>query len=185
MTSITKEAVSKLVDSLAGETSQSPMNKIDIFNGQYTLYEDGRVYSNKRKRFIKPYPQYRGYLLMGLSQSGKYCVFTQHRLVATYFLPNPEKYTEINHKDGVKTNNHVSNLEWCTHDQNMKHAVENALMANGSKHHSSKLTENSVREIRRLYAQGGLTHKSLGQKYGVHPSCITEIINLKSWSHVR
>lgn len=59
--------------------------------------------------------------------------FYIHRLVAEHFIPNTNNFTDVNHKDGNKLNNSVNNLEWCTHEQNMKHAKENNLFGQQKK----------------------------------------------------
>ena len=71
-----------------------------------------------------------------------------HRLVAEHFIPNPDKLPQVNHKDGNRYNNAVSNLEWCTSRHNIKHAYANKLKTNnGSYNPNSKLTESDVRKI--------------------------------------
>ena len=62
-----------------------------------------------------------------LSMDGEVQQWLVHRLVALAFLPNPEQKLEVNHKDGDPTNNSVANLEWCTHKENMDHAIETGL----------------------------------------------------------
>lgn len=68
-----------------------------------------------------------GYLTCGLRKHGVWKNFGVHRLVAEAFLPNPEKYTQINHKNGLKYDNSVDNLEWCTQKQNVRHAISTGL----------------------------------------------------------
>ncbi len=70
-----------------------------------------------------------------------------HRLVAIAFIPNPENKLQVNHKDGIKTNNVVENLEWATYRENTNHAIKNNLVAFGERHGGSKLTEKQVLSI--------------------------------------
>ena len=68
-----------------------------------------------------------GYCVVNLKVDGKQKSRTVHRLVATAFIPNPKNLPEINHIDGNKKNNNVSNLEWCDRRHNATHAVQNKL----------------------------------------------------------
>ena len=69
----------------------------------------------------------KGYYDVGLYKNGKAKYLLVHRLVAEHFIPNPENKRTVNHKDGNKLNNHVSNLEWVTHSENQIHAFNNGL----------------------------------------------------------
>jgi len=71
-----------------------------------------------------------GYLYYYLSNNGTSEKIYMHRLVAQHFIPNLDNKLEVNHKDGNKQNNYVSNLEWCTRFENNKHAFENGLKNN-------------------------------------------------------
>lgn len=70
------------------------------------------------------------YILVALSRIWIQKIFLVHRLVALAFIPNPENKPEINHIDGNKYNNDLSNLEWCTHKENINHAIRTGLMTN-------------------------------------------------------
>ena len=95
------------------------MKPIPGFDG-YRITNDGQVYSQKRQRFMKPYRNNRGYMVLRV---GGKCTGV-HRLVALAYVPNPALLSEVNHKNGVKTDNRAENLEWCTRKANARHAVE-------------------------------------------------------------
>lgn len=108
----------------------------------YFTSENGEVYSkhitsrnlNGEFKLLKPWlagmehkKPGRGYLYVGLHINGKCKKIAIHRLVALTFIPNPNNYKEVNHKDGNKSNNHFSNLEWCSRSGNAKHAFDTGL----------------------------------------------------------
>lgn len=88
------------------------------------LLRNGR---NLKGRVLKKTPDKDGYLTITFSVNGKHACPKVHRLVAIAFIPNHESKSEVNHKDGDKTNNKVSNLEWVTRLENITHAYENGL----------------------------------------------------------
>lgn len=94
-----------------------------------------------------------------------------HRLVAKYFIPNPDNKPQVNHIDGIKTNNHVSNLEWVTNYENRKHAVENGLHF-GPK---SKLSKQQKRELCIEY-DSGINQYQLSKKYNIAQQTVSRIL---------
>ena len=98
------------------------------YEGLYKVSNLGNVYSYKSKKILKKYfPVFSlgatGYNLVGLYKNGKQKMFGVHRLVAQAFIDNPLNLPIVNHKDGNKRNNAVSNLEWCTQKENVAHAI--------------------------------------------------------------
>lgn len=111
------------------------------YEGLYQVSNMGRVKSLSRiglngnrlkERLLKPRPKAFGYLLVCLYKQGNCKNFLIHRLVAEAFIPNPNNYPQINHKDEVTYNNVVSNLEWCTCKYNINYGSHNE-RANKSK----------------------------------------------------
>lgn len=97
-------------------------------------------YSIRKGRFCVPTNNNsKGYWRVGIQINGKQKHFAIHRLVAKAFIPNPDNLPQINHIDGNKNNNCVSNLEWCTNEYNRQHAIENNLML--SEKHKAKSSE--------------------------------------------
>lgn len=95
------------------------MNK-PIYDGKYTIDEDGNV-SNNHGKTLRPTQDKDGYLVVGLYHANKRHWHSIHRLVAMAFIPNPDNLPEINHIDEDKTNNSVKNLEWCDRVYNVNY----------------------------------------------------------------
>ena len=102
------------------------------------------------------------YCRVGIQINNKRKEFAVHRLVAEAFIPNPNNYNQVNHIDGNKENNCVSNLEWCTNGENGKHAWDTGLRSKEKASKNSalrKLTEEQVRNILKLYNETSFTKR--------------------------
>lgn len=93
------------------------------YSGMYQVSNMGRVRSVKSGKIRKLSQGKTGYLSIGLHKNKQEKKFYIHRLVAHMFIENPNNFLEVNHKDENKTNNHVSNLEWCTREYNMNYGT--------------------------------------------------------------
>lgn len=97
------------------------MKDIKGYEGLYAVTEDGQVWSYHSKKFLRTYDNGHGYHQVCLSKDGVSSRKRVHRLVAEAYIPNPENKSDVNHKDEDKSNNHVSNLEWATRAENVRH----------------------------------------------------------------
>ena len=111
------------------------------YEGRYQISSFGRVKSlnyrctGREKILDFKSTNSRGYVIAKLCKEGKVKSYTVHKLVAEAFIPNPNNYKEINHRDENKINNHVSNLEWCTRKYNCNYGTRNKRV---SKSHKGK-----------------------------------------------
>ena len=141
--------------------------------------KNGNFYLRK-ERILKPClkPIYESVNLCGIHNRRQEYI---HRLVAETFIPNPNNKPQVNHINGLKTDNRVENLEWCTHKENMTHAKEKGLKKQtyGTNNPNAKLTKEQVIKIRESYSDGILNMPQLAIKYGVSCSLISGIVNRK------
>lgn len=143
---------------------------------------DGRSYSCKGQ-LLKPRLK-KGYLCLHLSNKPRNYHVTVHRLVALSFVDGYFEGAQINHIDGVKTNNTPANLEFCTSAHNVNHSIATGLRDNfGVKHWACKLTEDQVLEIRKLYSEG-MTQTAIAKIYGLTIAAIGKVVHRKRWKDI-
>lgn len=147
----------------------------------YSVSSDGHIKNKKRERILREYIGSDGYLRTQLH--GK--TVTVHRVVAKEFIPNPKGLPYVNHKDGNKANNSITNLEWVTASENLKHAYRmNLKSEKGEKNGRHKLTESDVEFIRANYKMRDpeFGANALARKFGVARQTIGAVANGKNWS---
>ncbi len=93
----------------------------------YKIFKNGMVFSEKRKKFLQTSLNSKGYLKVNVCNNGIKCTKLIHRLIAECFIPNPLNKRQVNHKNGIKTDNRIENLEWCSNSENQKHAYKTGL----------------------------------------------------------
>ena len=157
---------------------------IEGFKGYYQISNKGRV-----KRLPYEYDMYyggvakkpggvlkerlgtNGYPMACLCMEGKDYYRIVHRLVAQAFIPNPENKPEVNHKDGVKTNNNVENLEWVTRQENIDHAIRTGL--------TTRIFEKDIeKQIINEYFEEDLSIVEICKKYNINKQYIYRLLRI-------
>ncbi len=160
---------------------------IKDFEGRFKISNHGRLLSingkYKGEKILRPCIDGVGYYHAQLRKKPLNRSVRIHVLVAETFLIKPEGNNIcVNHLDGNKLNNHISNIEWTTKALNISHAARMGLMASGSDHHNAKLDEEKVKKIKDLLH----THPNpvLGRMFGVHRRTISDIRLNRTWLSV-
>jgi len=170
--------------------------KIPNFD-RYECSSDGEIrslnYKNSGKiKILKPALSDDGYFkTVLLRNDGKYKTITVHRMITLSFLGKRQKGKEVNHVDGNKQNNHISNLEYVTRSENMKHAFRMNLIQplKGAANGSAKLTEKDVISIRKYVKNFNGRYygrKALAEKYGISEAHVKDLISRRRgvWNHI-
>lgn len=158
------------------------------FEDRFLISNQGRIFSLLSNKILSQGLSKTGYATLSTKiggRSGKYYCFKIHRLVANAFLPNPDNKPFVNHINGVKTNNHVDNLEWVTNQENIQHAYDTGLIIpkSGVDAYQSKLSLDQISLIRQRYIPYCKYNgaRALSKEFGVYHSTISDIVNLKTY----
>jgi len=160
------------------------------FEEYFKVSSFGQVFSKRTNKILKQHLNDQGRKVLATRIGGRagqsYC-FKIHRLVAEAFIENPEAKPEVNHKDGDKLNNSVSNLEWNTREENVEHARDNNLflgcLQKGVDNPLSSLTQEQVDYIKMKYKARCKIYgcRALSKYFGVSHSVISLIVNNKRY----
>lgn len=155
--------------------------KIENYS-KYRIYSNGAIYSEYINKFISPTKDSGGYLQNTLVDDfGNRKTIKTHRLVALAFLPNPNNFIEVNHKDFNRVNNNVENLEWCSRKYNIKYTALNHLEYNSKVYSKlSPLTEEKVLLIPTLLNYN-FSIKLIAKLYNVGHITIRNIVAGRTW----
>lgn len=136
----------------------------------------------------KPQLNQHGYHVLCLRDGYRRKIYKAiHRMVAEAFIENKNGLSEVNHRDGLRTNNRLSNLEWCSSSQNHLHRCRVLGRGRGETHNLALLNDEKVRAIRAehvLRTRNYGAFADLGRKYGVSPAVIRNVVVGNSWKHV-
>lgn len=149
-------------------------------DSNYSVTEDGRVFKNTKE--LSYSINVRGYKILKVTLHGRQFNKKVHRLVAETFIPNPNNYSDVNHIDGDKLNNHVSNLEWCTRKYNINHSYKLGLSKTGEYRYNAKLTNDDCSEIFEAH-EAGISQRDIAKHYNVSQPTISGILSRKRYAY--
>lgn len=157
----------------------------------YIISSYGRVISTnyrmtKKPHILKDKIDENGYHSVCLYHNGIRNTYKVHRLVAEYFIENPDNKPEVNHIDGNKSNNAIWNLEWATRTENMQHAVRTGLhrALAGENHPESKYSNNDVRRVCELLSSGKYSVTEVSELTGMNRSSVSNIAFKKNHNNI-
>ena len=164
-------------------SSKSSIEWRDIpgYEGIYRVSNDGQV-MRVGSAVLKPRLKKSGYMFISTYLKSRRQNFYVHKLVAWLFIGERPNKADINHINGIKTDNRVENLEYMTRAENMRHARELGLHNNrADSHYNAKLTSEKAKEIRLLYATTDIRQYELAAQFQVTKSAISSIIRFRTW----
>jgi hypothetical protein len=152
------------------------------YEGVYQVSSLGRVKSLKfgKEKLLKPGTDRGKYHLVVLSKNKIKTALKVHRLVMVAFVGKSD--LQVNHKNGIKSDNRLENLEYCTQSENIQHSYDIGVRSKGENHWKSKLTRACVERIK--YGHQGMTQKDIAKIYGINQQQVSAIRSGKNWNHI-
>ena len=135
------------------------------------------------KENLRVFGKNRGYYVVSLYRKNIPKYFRINRLVAKAFIPNPNNFPQVNHKNLDKLDNRVENLEWCDQTYNMRHARANGNFKKPPG--KRKINEIQAKEIKDLWRTRKYTQEKIGKMYNLAGSTISYIVNNKRWKEIQ
>lgn len=198
ISSRTKKNRSRLIKIKVADIEGEIWADVAGYEGFYSVSNMGRIKSLLREvsrknggtvvipeRILKSSSIY-GYRQVVLMKNSIAVTHRVHRLVASAFLHNYDNKPHVNHINGVRYDNRIENLEWCTESENIYHTYDSLgrIPIMGEQVNTNKLTPEQVLEIRGKYIPRKYSCAKLGKEYGVDASAISLIIRRKNWKHI-
>lgn len=158
------------------------MRPVVGYEGIFSITESGDVYSHRTNRFLVQGTLHNGYKCISSKiggRNGRCICLRVHRMVADAYIENPENKPFVNHIDGCKTNNHVSNLEWCTAKENSRHAYIIGLYDTDAVRNAARaqrfLSDEDLDRIREIYIPHDRIFgaRSISRQLGICHTAIT------------
>lgn len=145
----------------------------------YYVTEDGKCFRNDRE--LKGYKNTKGYVKIEIwENNSRVRTESLHRMIGETYLENPENKTQINHKDGNKTNNHISNLEWVNQSENIQHRLDVLQVGMDLDHSSTKIPAKQIKILRVMKRLGiPISIQETSEKWGVTKHYLRKVINGK------
>lgn len=159
---------------------------IDNIKTYYLIDKSGNIYSLKTKRILKPFKNKNGYCIVDIHYNGKSKYCQVHRLVAKTFIPNPLNLETVNHIDGNKSNNCVSNLEWMSRKDNVNHAWRTGLAKPryGIDNPANKYSPEQIHKVCKLLEEQKLKYIEISKICNVNITVIYDIRIRDKWHDI-
>jgi hypothetical protein len=151
---------------------------------RYLISNKGFVFNEETNRLQAFTIQNNGYIRVTMCHNGKRYKDLMHRLVANYFIENPNNLPQVNHKNGNKHDNSVDNLEWVTPRDNVIHSYNTHLNHSGEKCNLAKVTDIQIHHVCKLLEENELTIPEIADITNTTKRIVKHVLNHDSWNRI-
>jgi len=159
--------------------------EIKGYENIYKVSDEGNVFSIKRNKNLQAGTQVNGYLFVNLSKNGKVKTHRVHRLVAEAFIVNPLSKSDVNHIDSDRKNNMLSNLEWVSRSENLKHCINTRDIIDGENNYKSIFERWQIIIIRYLSENNKYSNKLIKKLLNISYGNLNQILHYKRYKKIK